>query len=146
LRINQTVVQAPTSTLRPDIQLVDHDHKRVVLADLVVAFDADTAGHRATGLDAAHADKLMKYAPLMREIQHRGWGTTLTAVAYGALGSVHKSNYKTYNETLGVSKRAAKRLDRASSFACIRASANIWFAHAASTNGACRDRPPPTAE
>ncbi|OWZ20083.1 reverse transcriptase [Phytophthora megakarya] len=64
LRINQTVVQAPTSTLRPDIQLVDHDHKRVVLADLVVAFDADTAGHRATGLDAAHADKLVKYAPL----------------------------------------------------------------------------------
>ncbi|ETK88794.1 hypothetical protein F441_07123 [Phytophthora nicotianae CJ01A1] len=146
LRVNQSVAQAPQSTQRPDLQLVDHDRKRVVLADLVVAFDADAAGRKSTGLDAAHAAKLVKYTPLMRALQQRGWSTTLTAIAYGSLGSVRRSNYATYTETLGLSKRAAKRLDRTCSLTCIRASAGIWYAHAASTNGARRARPPPQTE
>ncbi|ETL88933.1 hypothetical protein L917_12058 [Phytophthora nicotianae] len=146
LRVNQSVAQAPQSTQHPDLQLVDHDRKRVVLADLVVAFDADAAGRKSTGLDAAHAAKLVKYTPLMRALQQRGWSTTLTAIAYGSLGSVRRSNYATYTETLGLSKRAAKRLDRACSLTCIRASAGIWYAHAASTNGARRARPPPQTE
>ncbi|KAJ8538953.1 hypothetical protein ON010_g12920 [Phytophthora cinnamomi] len=146
LRVNQSVAQAPRSALRPDLQLIDHDEKKVILADLVIAFDADTVGHQATGLDVAHASKLVKYTPLMRELHQHGWGTTMTAIAYGSLGSVRRSNYNTYTEKLGLAKRAVKRLDRACSLACIRASESIWFAHTASTNGANCDQPPPLTE
>ncbi|POM71505.1 Reverse transcriptase (RNA-dependent DNA polymerase) subfamily [Phytophthora palmivora] len=92
VRVNRSLAQDPNSAQRPDLQLIDHDRKRVVLADLVVAFDADTAGHQATGLDAAHTTKLVKYTPMMRALQQRGWSTTLTAIANGSMGSVRRSN------------------------------------------------------
>jgi ribonuclease HI len=131
IKINESVSQVTDSTQRPDIQVLDHDRKHAVIADLVIAFETDTAGRRGTGMDAARASKLSKYAPLGRALQQQGWQVTLAALTYGSLGSVHPSNFKTYTEILNLSKQSAKQLNRTSSLDCIRASANIWYDHAA---------------
>lgn len=64
---------------------------------------------------------------------------TVTAVVYGSLGSVHPANFKTYTETLGLSRCVAKQLNRASSLSFIRASANVKFDLAASADRVAAD-------
>jgi ribonuclease HI len=134
VKVNSTVSQVTGSTLRPDLQVLDHEKKTAVIADLAVAFDATTANNNGSGLDQARNAKVTKYAPLARALQQQGWRVTTTAMVYGSLGSVHPANFKTYTEALGIAKRVAKQLDLNGSLDCIRASAAIWYDHAAATN------------
>jgi hypothetical protein len=102
----------------------------MVIADLAITFeDQPTSQQASSSLQLSHDHKILKYQPIVAELQHKGWRVQTAAIIYGSLGSVHPSNFVTYTEKLGLLKREARRLNIQLSSHCIRASHRIWNWH-----------------
>ncbi|KAF1325661.1 reverse transcriptase, partial [Globisporangium splendens] len=130
IRLNQTVPGYTGAALRPDIQVSNPAAKTMVIADLAITFEDQPASQQASSsLQLSHDHKILKYQPIVAELQHKGWRVQTAAIIYGSLGSVHPSNFVTYTEKLGLLKREARRLNIQLSSHCIRASHRIWNWH-----------------
>jgi hypothetical protein len=130
MRVNQTIPSLAGPALRPDLQVYNHTTKTVAVVDLAVAFDEQAGDDDATSQLARVAEhKRVKYEGVKRHLERQGWTVHLSALVYGALGSVARGNYKVLTEHLGLLKRDAKRLDRQISAACIQSSRRIWNWH-----------------
>ena len=66
--------------------------KTVVIADLAVTFEDQSAGARHSSLQLSHDYKTLKYQPIVAELRLKGWSVQTAALVYGALGSVQPSN------------------------------------------------------
>ena len=82
--------------LRPDIQLFDAATKTAYVCDLAVAYEAQNTDDAAAGsMSMRHAEKVLKYQRVKTFLESLGWRVHLSALVYGALGSVLPSNFKT---------------------------------------------------
>ncbi|UIZ24629.1 hypothetical protein KXD40_006565 [Peronospora effusa] len=129
LRLDHTVPEYTGAALRPDIVLRDAAAKTMVIADLAITFEDQSAGARHSSLQLSHDYKTLKYQPIVAELEHKGWRVQTAAIVYGSLGSVQPSNFKTYTEKLKLLKTDARQLDLQLSSHCIRASQRIWGWH-----------------
>ena len=129
LRLDHTVPEYSGAALRPDIVLRDAAAKTMVIADLAITFEDQSAGARHSSLQLSHDHKTLKYQPIVAELEHKGWRVQTAAIVYGSLGSVQPSNFKTYTEKLKLLKTEARQLDLQLSSHCIRASHRIWGWH-----------------
>ncbi|POM76971.1 hypothetical protein PHPALM_5729 [Phytophthora palmivora] len=82
LCLNRTVPEYTGAALRPDIVLRNVAAKTMVMADLAVTFEDQTAGARHSSLQLSHDHKTLKYQPIT------------AAIVYESLGSVQPSNFK----------------------------------------------------
>ncbi|CAI5744046.1 unnamed protein product [Peronospora destructor] len=126
LRLDHTVPEYTGAALRPDIVLRDVAAKTMVIADLAITFEDQSARARHSSLQLSHDYKTLKYQPIVAELEHKGWRVQTAAIVYGSLGSVETSNIKTYTEKLKLLKTEARGLDLRLSSHCIRASHRIW--------------------
>ena len=117
------------AALRPDIVLRDAAAKTIGIADLAITFEDHSAGSRHFSLQLNHDYKILKYQPIVAELEHKGWRVQTAAIVYGSLGSVQPSNFKTYTEKLKLLKTEAHQLDLQLPNSCIRASHRIWGWH-----------------
>ena len=129
LRLNQTVPEYTGAALRPDIVLRDATAKTVVIADLAITFEDQSASARHSSLRLSYGHKTLKYQPIVSELQHKGWRVQNVAIVYGSLGSVLPTNYKVFTEDFKLLKTEARQLDLQLSSHCIRASSRIWNWH-----------------
>ena len=89
-----------------------------------------------------HAEKVQKYQRIKTFLEGLGWRVHVSALVYGALGSVLPSNFKTLAEHLRLTKRAATKLNRRISATCVKASYRIWRLHAGEINADDTSRNP----
>ena len=129
LRLNRTVPEYTGAALRPDIVLRDVASKTIVIADLAITFEDQSAGARHSSLQLSHDHKTLKYQPIVAELEQKGWRVQIAAIVYGSLGSVQPSNFKVYTEKLKLRRKEARQLDLQLSSHCIRASHRIWRWH-----------------
>ncbi|CAI5723847.1 unnamed protein product [Peronospora effusa] len=101
----------------------------MVIADLAITFEDQSAGARHSSLQLSHDYKTLKYQLIVAELEHKGWRLQTAAIVYGSLGSVQPSNFKTYTEKLKLLKTEARQLDLQLSSYCVRASHRIWEWH-----------------
>ena len=107
-RFNTHAESLPGRRLRPDIHTFDAASKTAHICDLAIAFDAHKTDGPAEGnMRIRHAEKLMKYQRAKEFLETMGWRVQVSALIYGALGSVLPSNFKVLTEQLRITKRKA---------------------------------------
>ncbi|CAI5722383.1 unnamed protein product [Hyaloperonospora brassicae] len=111
-RFDAYVEGLPGSQLRPDSQFFDAASKTAHICDLAIAFEAQKTDDPAGGnMRIRHAEKLMKYQRANEFLETMGWRVQVSALIYGALGSVLPSNYKVLTDQLRITKRKANQLN-----------------------------------
>ena len=107
-RFDTYVEGLPGSQLRPDIQIFDAASKTTHICDLAIAFESQKTDDPAEcNMRIRHAEKLMKYQCAKEFLETMGWRVQVSALIYGALGSVLPSNFKVLTEQLRITKRKA---------------------------------------
>lgn len=88
LRVEKTI-RGTGSRLLPDLVVRDEATKNVVIVDVCCPFD-----NRPQALNAARAEKIRKYSPLVATLKQQGYTAGCEAVVVGALGSWDPANTK----------------------------------------------------
>lgn len=145
-RFDAYVEGLPGQQLRPDIQIFDAGSRIAHICDLAITFEAQKTDDPAAGsMRVRHSEKLAKYQRAKEFLETLGWRVHVSALVYGALGSVMPSNYKVLTEQLRLTKRNAKQLNRRISVACVQASYKIWRLHSGEINQGDTSRNPGTS-
>ena len=103
--------------LRPDIVLWSESSRRIVLIELTVPYESR--------IDQQHVFKTAKYDDLVKELQRKGYHTTLSAVEVSSRGFVAASTFKLLGRLGIIGKKRVFSVKRLSDSA-ERSSVFIW--------------------
>merc|ERR1711911_417141 len=116
-------VPGSTSSMRPDIVVIDDVQKKLSIADVAVAFE-----NRYESFQTARTGKITKYAPIVEEFRRKGWTVDMGAIVVGSLGGWDPANEATLR-MLRISPRYLKLMRRLIVSDTIRWSRDIYVEH-----------------
>ena len=116
-------VPGSTSSMRPDIVVIDDVQKKMSIADVAVAFE-----NRYDSFQAARVGKVEKYTPIVEEFRRKGWTVDMGAIVVGSLGGWDPANEATLR-MLRISPRYLKLMRRLIVSDTIRWSRDLYVEH-----------------
>jgi hypothetical protein len=106
-----------TNAIRPDISIINHTNREVILVEVAVPFDAF--------IDICYSTKFDKYLPLCLEINSLGYACRTVVVIIGSLGNVHMKVVPGLR-ILGMPSYSAKWLAKYLSVSAMIGSSRVW--------------------
>jgi len=111
------------STLRPDLVVINHASKQLVIIDVAITFE-----NRYVAFEKIRQEKVRKYTAIADLFRDRGWEVNLDAVVVGSLGSWDPANERSL-KLLRISPRYAKMMRKFIVSDTIRWSRDIYVEH-----------------
>ena len=126
VKVNSTAEAFEGPTLKPDLQVFDNTLNQLYICDLAVTFEDDQLHQGKNAFQRTSAAKTEKYSPLSRHYVSQGYEVFLSALVYGALGSVFDDNRIILCQMFNMARSASNKLQCSISANHIKASRQIW--------------------
>ena len=120
-------VPLASSSLRPDITIIDEVSKTVVIVDVTIPFE-----NRPRAFELAREEKLTKYGPLAAELEDQGFNVYLNALIVGSLGGWDPANEGVLRR-LNISRQYARTMRQLMCSETIGWSRDIYVEHLTGT-------------